>query len=73
MLNFREKGTIFLNIKEYREKMGYSQEQVARLLGITLRYYQNVEQGKQKPNIIIGLNLALILKVDPFILWNVEK
>ena len=61
-----------MDIKNYREKKGYTQEQVARLLGITLRYYQNIEQGKQKPNIIIGLNLAIILKVDPLKLWKIE-
>ncbi|ACV63430.1 transcriptional regulator, XRE family [Desulfofarcimen acetoxidans DSM 771] len=61
-----------MDIKDYRQKKGYTQEEVARLLDITLRYYQNIERGKQKPNVIIGLNLALILKVNPFKLWKIK-
>lgn len=58
-----------MNIKELRNKVGYTQEDIARLLDITLYYYQRIESGKSLPNIKIGLKLSKILKVDPFKLW----
>ena len=33
------------NLKEARQKAGMTQQQVADYLGISLRYYQNVEAG----------------------------
>jgi len=58
-------------IKTLRNKKGYTQEHVARLLDITLRHYINIENGKTVPNIVTGLKLAVILEVDPLILWNI--
>lgn len=62
-----------MNIRHYRLKKGYSQEQIARLLGISLRQYQNVEKGVSLPNVITGLRLAIILNVDPYKLFSVSK
>lgn len=56
-------------IKEIRRKKGYSQEFVARKLNISLRHYQKIEKGDTIPNVIIGLKLAQILGIDPYILF----
>ncbi|MBO8161991.1 MAG: helix-turn-helix transcriptional regulator [Thermosipho sp. (in: Bacteria)] len=61
-----------LNIHEKRKEAGYTQEQMARLLNVTLRHYINIEKRKVLPNIVTGLKLAKILKVNPFELWNIE-
>ena len=37
----------FMNIKEYRVKMGYTQEQIAKLLNIKQNTYSNKENGKR--------------------------
>ena len=36
-----------MNIKEYRVKMGYTQEQIAELLNIKQNTYSNKENGKR--------------------------
>ena len=36
-----------MNIKEYRVKMGYTQEQIAELLNIKQNTYRNKENGKR--------------------------
>ena len=36
-----------MNIKEYRVKMGYTQEQIAELLNIKQNTYSNKECGKR--------------------------
>lgn len=61
-----------MTIKDCRKIKGYSQEQLARLLDISLRHYQNIENGKALPSIDIGLKLSYFLNVDPFILFNIR-
>lgn len=59
-------------LKTARQRLKYSQEDVARLCGISLRQYQNIEHGKCQPRIHVGLRLALILKCDPYYLFSTE-
>lgn len=35
------------NLKEARQKAGMTQQQMADKLGISLRYYQNIEEGSR--------------------------
>lgn len=58
------------HIKKARQKKGYTQEQAARLLGISLRHYLNIEFYKSKPNVYLALRLCTILDADPFKLFN---
>lgn len=39
------------NLKYVREEKGLTQQQVADHVGISLRYYQNIEQGSRNGNI----------------------
>lgn len=45
------------NLKEARQKAGMTQQQVANKLGISLRYYQNLEQGTRTGDFEIWDNL----------------
>lgn len=58
-------------IKEKRQIAGYTQEEIARLLGVTLRTYINIEQYKTLPNIMTGLALAKLLNCSPYELWKI--
>lgn len=53
-----------LDVKKIREKTGLTQERFARLMGISLRTYQNWEQGHRRPK---GAAAALltIFERDP--------
>jgi DNA-binding XRE family transcriptional regulator len=64
---------VILLIEYLRKQKGFTQEDVARALGITLRQYINIEKGVSEPKIIKGLQLAAILEVDPYRLFNVSK
>jgi len=53
-----------LDIKKIREKTGLSQDRFAHLIGVSLRTYQNWEQGHRRPT---GAAAALltIFQHDP--------
>lgn len=46
------------NVKKSREKQGYSQEELARCLGIAQAQIAKYETGVSVPNIVIGVKLA---------------
>ena len=45
------------NLKEARQKAGMTQQQVAEHIGISLRYYQNIEAGSRTGDFEIWDNL----------------
>lgn len=47
-------------LKDFRIKRGMTQEQLARLLGVTLRTYQNIEK-RNDTTVKIARNLSLLL------------
>lgn len=51
------------NLKEARKAAGMTQQQVADHLGISLRYYQNVEQGSRTGDFEIWDNLEVLFNV----------
>ncbi len=55
------------NLKKFRLDKGYTQEQLAEKLGISVRYIQQLE-GKNTPNVKIDTLelLAKELKVKPY-------
>lgn len=58
-------------IRKSRERLGYSQHQVADMLGVHIRQYQRLEYGERsirKVNMELGLSLCRVLEMDPFLL-----
>ena len=51
-------------LKHYREKNNYSQEQIAQKINITQQAYSNYEKGKRLPNIEILIKLADIYEIS---------
>ena len=58
------KRNISKNIVKYREKMGYSQKELANKLGVTPSRISNWEQGANCPTIDILFEVCKILQVS---------
>lgn len=52
-------------IREHRTKKGLSQEEVAKLLGLSQQAYGRYELGKREPNFSLILKIAEILDFEP--------
>ena len=52
------------NIRYYREKKGYSQEQLAQLLFVTRQTVSNYETGRSRPDVKTLVKLAGLLDID---------
>lgn len=51
-------------IREKRDIKGYSQEEVAELLGITQSYYSNIELGKRNVDLFLAMKICEVLDVN---------
>ena len=58
---FFSKGMMFQMIKEKRKAKKYTQEQMANLLGISLRQYVRIDQEEDLPRRDILYKLILVL------------
>lgn len=52
------------HLKNYREKLGLTQKDVAKQLGMSVRGYQNYELGSRTPDVYQAQKIAKILKTD---------
>ena len=64
-LSFDESG-----IRRGRLKLGFSQTEMARLLGICRRHYQKIEQYESLPNAVLALAISLLLRTTVDDLWG---
>jgi transcriptional regulator with XRE-family HTH domain len=53
------------NIQKSRRKLGISQDELARLVGLTRTSLTNIERGRQHPPIYTFCEIAERLNVDP--------
>lgn len=51
-------------LKYQRELCGYTQKQMAELVGITPRSYQRYESGEREPNIDTLVQIADLFKIS---------
>ena len=58
-------------IRQARKATGYSQQQVASIIGVHIRQYQRIECGERDiryASMKLGLSICSILGIDPFML-----
>lgn len=48
-------------IKQKKIEKGYTQETLARLVGVTLRHYIQIEQYKNAPSVYTAIKLCKVL------------
>jgi putative transcriptional regulator len=51
------------NVKEYREQEGWSQEALARELGVSRQTIVNIKKGISEPRVLLAIALAATLGV----------
>lgn len=51
------------DVREHRERLGLSQERLARELGVSRQTIVNIERGINEPRVTLALALAAILGV----------
>lgn len=56
-------------LKEYRNHLHLTQQEIADRAKIPLRSYQSYEQGERLPNIKVALRISKALKTFPNELW----
>lgn len=61
------------NIRAARTVLGFSQREIAKLAGISLSYYSQIEAGKRIPSLEVLINISEALKVSPDNLVYGEK
>jgi len=64
------KQTFIKNLKEFRKNKGLSQMQLAEYCGISNGYIAEIEIGKKFPSIGIIEKIAVILKIEPYLLFK---
>ena len=47
-----------------RDNLGFTQQQVAEAVNISVRWYQRIEKGERFPNSIVFLRIVLFLDID---------
>ena len=58
-------------IRDARMAMGYSQQQVATIIGVHIRQYQRIECGERDirfASMKLGLSICALLGIDPLVL-----
>lgn len=61
------------NLKEARQKAGVTQQQMAKKLNISLRYYQNIEAGTRTGDFVIWDTLEDITGIHQRILREISE
>lgn len=51
------------NLRKYRERAGFSQEGLARELGVSRQTVVNIERGSSEPKVLLALAIAAVLSV----------
>jgi putative transcriptional regulator len=51
------------NVKEHRQRLGLSQEALARELGVSRQTIVNIERGLSEPRVLLALAIAAALGV----------
>jgi DNA-binding XRE family transcriptional regulator len=60
-------------IKEHREKLGLTQQDVADMIGITRQSLALIEKGSHYPSILTSWMIAKVLNVELYDLFYVEE
>lgn len=66
-------NTMITKIKEYRNKLGLTQEQLARLVDVRRETIVFLEQGKYMPSLKLAMDVARVLKTKIDKIFYLDK
>jgi len=64
---------IKLNIRNLRNIHGFTQKELAKKLGVTQSYISKLSRDTKSPTLVMVSKIAIVLKVNPFVLLEVKK
>ncbi|MDR1019540.1 MAG: helix-turn-helix domain-containing protein [Synergistaceae bacterium] len=56
-----------------RKNCGFTQEEVAKAVGISYRFYQKLEAGESNPNVVTAISIAELLKCNVSDLFGTSR
>ncbi|MGO3751796.1 MAG: helix-turn-helix transcriptional regulator [Peptoniphilaceae bacterium] len=60
-------------VKEYREKMGYKQSQLAELVGVRRETIVHLESGRYNPSLKLAMDIAKVFNTSVEDLFYFEE
>jgi putative transcriptional regulator len=51
-------------VREHRERLGLSQEALARQLGVSRQTISNIEKGLSEPRVLLAIGIAMVLGAE---------
>lgn len=61
--NLKSQSKFGENVREIRERKQLSQEEVAKMIGISVTYYAGIERGEENPTFAVLENMCKALSV----------
>lgn len=60
-----ERGnTMDINVKQRRKELKFTQQKIAKRLGVSRQYYAYIENNKKVPSVKLAKDIGLILNID---------
>ena len=63
VVNLKSQQEFGRNLREIRERKKFSQEEVAKSIGISVTYYAGIERGEENPTFAVIENICKALKI----------
>lgn len=60
-----EKSTVAQRIRAFRKLKGYTQNELAEMLGVSIAILGAIERGTRKPDAKIIQNISQVLHIEP--------
>lgn len=61
------------HLRIFREKMGWTQEELARKVGVSRQTINYIEKGRYQPSVKLALKLSTVLKCKVEDIFELER
>jgi len=61
------------HLRIFREKMGWTQEELARKVGVSRQTINYIEKGRYQPSVRLALKLSTVLKCKVEDIFELER